>query len=125
LPTKDKFDTSLSAPASLTPPQQFVLENVAFSKLPKQVSCVASPVNTTCEIECDGSTSYIGDIDMLPEPTLNGATTANKLRFLLLQQKWFAGLSKSNAPPKEEEFVVDSDGSNGSCLCSLPAIDND
>ena len=65
---------------------------------------------------------------MLPEPTLNGATTAttaNKLRFLLLQQKWFAGLSKSNAPPKEEEFVEDSDGSHGSCLCSLLAIDND
>jgi hypothetical protein len=50
-----------------------------FSKIPKQVSRVASPTNTSAgsEVDCDGSTSYIGDIDTIPVVNTNGAVTAN------------------------------------------------
>ena len=78
-----------------------------FSKLPKRVSRVACPANTPSEIECDGSTSYIGDIDMLPEPTFNAATAAYKAADLALPAKVampkFSWASKSNAPPKTEK----------------------
>jgi hypothetical protein len=76
-----------------------------FSKIPKQVSRVASPTNTHIgsEIDCDGSTSYIGDIDMAPAPKSNGipkplasvAAPANNM-------PKFSWANKATAAPKKE-----------------------
>ena len=46
-----------------------------FSKIPTRVSRVVSPVASS-ENDCDRSTSFIGDIDMLPEMT-NGTDTVS------------------------------------------------
>jgi hypothetical protein len=77
-----------------------------FSKIPKQVSRVTSPTNTNTgsEIDCDGSTSYIGDIDTAPAVKTNGA--ANKPPALVAapanKMPKFSWASNTTAAPKKE-----------------------
>lgn len=79
-----------------------------FSKIPKQASRVASPatVSTGSEIDCDGSTSYIGDIDTLPAAKLNGATVVPKslapVAAPVDRMPKFSWASKANVAPKKE-----------------------